>query len=155
MLPNITISKKLTATGNIILLVNGAKELPVRLLAGPEITYIRQRLTDKSKDVIVINRLGSLVFVCRIGKGKTTSKRLEKWRKKGESLLGTIQEHKLAHITLLDEGDYHLETLSIAEGLMLGNYQFLKYRKDAAEKESPLQTIEIISRSLKKEKAEQ
>ena len=113
MLPKISLSKKSASTENCVLIVNGVKELPLKILAGPEITYIRKRFADKSKDVVVINRLGSLFFICRTEKGKTTPKRLEKWRRKGESLISGILEYKLAHITLLDEGDHPQETLPL------------------------------------------
>jgi leucyl aminopeptidase len=155
MLPKITLSKKTTAPRHFVLIVEGIKDLSAKLLTGPEITYIRKRFTDKSREVVIINRLGSLVFVCKTEKGKSTPKQLEKWRRKGENLLSSLSEHKVEQITLLDEHDHPAETLAIAEGLVLGNYQFLKYRKDAAEKESPLKLIEIISKSVKKEKVEQ
>jgi len=56
-----------------------------------------------------------------------------------------LGEHKISSVCLVDASNLHTETLAFAEGMMLGNYQFLKYRKDREEKESKLKKIEILS----------
>jgi leucyl aminopeptidase len=155
MLPSLVLLRKATSSENTIILINSIRDLPHKHFTGPEITYLMKRFSDKGKDMVSINRLGSFVFVCRVGKSRATNKTLEKWRRKGESLLSTITEHKISKITILLEDQHSQEALVLAEGLMLGNYQFLKYRKDAVEKESPLKVIEIVSKSLRKEKVEQ
>lgn len=155
MLPSLALLRDAAPSENTVILINSLKDLSPKLFTGPEITYLRKQFADKDKDMVSINRLGNFAFVCRIDKGRTPNKKLEKWRRKGESLIATITEHKISKILILEEGLHSQEALALAEGMMLGNYQFLKYRKDAEEKESPLQAIEIVSKSLKKEKVEQ
>lgn len=154
MLPVITLLRRSPKPVNILILTDSLKDLPAKLLTDEEAVYARKRLAGKGKEIVLINRLGTLLFIAKTEKGKTTPVRLEKWRRTGESLLGAIHEHSLSRLTLLDQGNHPEEMLALAEGIVLGNYQFLKYRKDAAEKESPLQTIELVSRVLKKEEVD-
>ena len=154
MLPSISLSKRLSTTENIVFLLNSVNDIPRDLFTGPEITYLRAKLKDKNKDVIPINRLGKWFFVIRMDKGKTTVKKLEKFRKTGDSLLGAINDNKLSAVSIFDLSGKPAETLALAEGLVLGNYRFLKYLKDAAEKEPSLKSVEIISKQIKNEAVE-
>jgi len=151
MQPIISLTQKSTLSGHSAILVSGIRDLPRKLVTGPEITYLRKRFKEKGKEVITINRLGLLLFICRVEKGKLSHKRAEQWRKRGEGLLSTLSDHKAEQITLLDTGNHNLEILAMAEGMALGNYQFLRYRSDAEEKESKLKEIFISSPGVKKE----
>jgi leucyl aminopeptidase len=150
MLPQLSLKHRSAATGHVALLVKELKEIPSGMLNSSELEYIRNRWKDKSKEVISMNQLDRLVYICRVTKGRSVSTIAEKWRKKGEGLLAGLSEHKASQVTLLDTGNYPVELLAMAEGLVLGNYQFLKYRKDAAEKESGLKKVLLVSPKLRK-----
>jgi leucyl aminopeptidase len=151
MLPTISLSKRLTVSENIVFLINSVNDIPRDLILGPEITYLRNKLKDKKKDVISLNRLGKWFFVVRAEKRKSTPKKLEKFRKTGDSLLGVINDNKIVSVSIFDLTGKAAETLAMAEGMALGNYKFLKYVKDAADKEPSLKTIEIVSKQVKSE----
>ncbi|HPT03003.1 MAG TPA: leucyl aminopeptidase [Bacteroidales bacterium] len=155
MLPFITQSKKLSAGETVIFLVNSVNDLPRDIFTTPELNYLSSSLKEKDKDLASINRLGKWLFVYRVGNGKTTPKKLEKFRKAGDGLLATLNGSKIVKIVISDLAARPSEALAMAEGMALGNYRFLKYvRKDVLEKEPSLKTIQIISKSLKSEQVE-
>lgn len=154
MLPKVTLSKRLAVSENLILLVNSLNDIPRELLTGPEITFLRKKLKEKGKEMVTISRLGKWFFVIRADKGKTSPKKLEKFRKTGDSLLSVISESKLTVVTIFDIAGRPAETLALAEGMVLGNYRFLKYVKDASAKEPSLRTIDLISKPLRADAVE-
>jgi leucyl aminopeptidase len=104
-------------------------------------------LAEKNQNTVILNKLGHIKVFCKLGSDEETTKdkMIEKYRKAGESLLGLFIDHKIENVCIINSGRLPTETLAFAEGLVLGNYQFLKYRKDREEKESTLKTIEIVN----------
>ncbi len=156
MLPTLSLSpKKKISEENLLIFVNHLKDLPDNYFSKEETDYLVQRFSVKDKDLVSINRLGKHIFIAKPSKGKSSAKELEKWRKKGESILGTLNDFKIKCLALWDLSKHPELILAFAEGMMLGNYQFLKYRKDAQEKESTLESMVIHSKECKKESIEQ
>ena len=151
MLPKLNLHRKITTSENIVLVIRDMDDIPSDLLQEAELAYLKKCLSEKATEKVVIHRLGKVIILFRNKEKKSNNLSFEKWRRKGESLLPLINENKIDSITLLDPANAALELLAMSEGLLLGNYQFTRYRKDAAEKESPLRSVNIISKSLKKE----
>ncbi|MBK7214395.1 MAG: leucyl aminopeptidase [Bacteroidales bacterium] len=155
MLPALKLLKKSGKSENTILFASKPEAIPQSQLTPEEASYAKKQLAAKGKETVLIPRLGKILLLCKPEKGKVTAVKLEKWRKKGESILALLNEHKIGEISIIDEGDHAELALAFAEGVLLGNYQFLKYRKDAEEKESPLTLVNIVSKKLKKESIDQ
>jgi len=150
MLPEIIKTTDINLKKNNIYLISGISDLPKDVFNGPETDYITGRLSEKNQDKVILNKLGHIAVVCRLNSEEETTidKMLEKYRKTGENLLSCFGEHKTESVCIVDCGQFPDEALAFAEGMVLGNYQFLKYRKDREEKESALRMIEIISPDL-------
>ena len=56
-------------------------------------------------------------------------------RRQGNSALSFFNKTKSKRIIISSSEPKEI-TLAFAEGMLLGNYQFLKYKKDAEEKEN-------------------
>jgi len=150
MLPKIAKTSDTNKNKTNIYLVSEISHLPKDIFDEKETEYISKRLSEKNQNTVILNKLGNISVICRLGSDEviTKDKLVEKCRKTGESLLGIFNDHKTKSVCIVDSSHLSAETLAFAEGLALGNYQFLKYRKDREEKESALQTIEIISPNL-------
>ncbi len=75
---------------------------------------------------------------------------LEGIRKTGATLISMFNDYKITNISIsdADKKDDHL--LALAEGIALGNYQFLNYKVSNKEKETnTLKHIDIVSKTLK------
>jgi leucyl aminopeptidase len=150
MLPEIVKKSDINKNETNIYLVSDISHLPKESFDKKETEYISRRLNEKNQNTIILNKLGHIKVVCKLETYEQTTKDklIERYRKTGESLLGLFTEHKIESVSIIDISHLQAETLAFAEGLILGNYQFLKYRKDREEKESTLKTIEIVSEAL-------
>ena len=147
MLPEIINSAQINPENTNIYLIADVSDLAESNFIADEMDYLTRRLAEKNQDTVILNKLGHISVICRISnqEGKTENQKIEKCRKTGESLLSELNDHKTESVCIVDSGNLKKEALSFAEGMVLGNYQFLKYRKDREEKESSLKRVEIIS----------
>jgi len=150
MLPELKSVTHLNNSITNIYLISKISDLPENIFDKDEIEYISTRLSEKNQQTVILNKLGRIAVVYKPDATPETSvgQLLEKCRKTGESILGMLGEHKIASVCIVDAAQLQNATLAFAEGMMLGNYQFLKYRKDREEKESTLKMIEIVSEGL-------
>ena len=147
MQPEIVKKSAINKNETNIYMVSDISDLPKDSFEEKETEYIFKRLAKKNQNTVILNKLGHIEVVCKHGSDEETTKDklIEKYRKTGENLLGLFNDHKIKNVCIIDSSRLPAETLAFAEGLVLGNYQFLKYRKDREEKESTLKTIEIVS----------
>jgi len=102
-----------------------------------------QRQRSLKKDLITLNRYDTVIFHYFIKTEEPASKKLELCRKAGSLITGEANSLAITDIALICSMQFRDEVMALAEGMALGNYQFLKYRKDAAEKKNSLNNIFI------------
>ncbi|HUM48404.1 MAG TPA: leucyl aminopeptidase, partial [Chitinophagales bacterium] len=78
----------------------------------------------------------------------------ESLRKAGNKLLGTIHKYKLSAVTLINLSDITKAALPFAEGMAMGNYQFLQYKKEADKERHGLREINIFENNISKTETE-
>ncbi len=113
------------------------------LLSTPEKEYVAQEVANKST-LVEINRYTHKIFVC-IAPEKATCSSLEQMRKMGYQLHQKIQASRISEITFIDELADKSLGLALLEGLVLSNYQFIKYLKDTKTIKHTLNQIEVVS----------
>lgn len=156
MLPQLVKNERFKSASNAIFLINNIQELDKNIFSAAEAEFIIRQFADKKLNTVILNKLGNLSVVVLISEEKTNEdQRLEKFRKAGESLLAEITGNKISELTLIGSIALANETLAFAEGMMLGNYQFLKYRKDKAEKESSLTKIVLINENINQQQLDE
>lgn len=139
------------SSDSLILLLNDKKSLPAKTFSQEETEFIKKELKADRKTVI-INQYHRTIFLFLPDLSMDESKLLEKCRTAGESFLAQINKSKLKKIVLADLIGRSDLALAVAEGLALGNYQFLKYRKNKKTLENSLQEIAIKSPTLREDK---
>ncbi len=150
MLPKISITDRSQEIENLVLVVSSLKTLPDGVFTASELSYIRRQHKELKKDIIPYNRLDNWIYVYVIKDEKVLYKRLEDCRKAGNKIGDMLNAQKAGKVVIFDHEDNPDETLAFAEGMALGNYQFLKYKTDR-EKKNTLKKIEIYSVSLSDE----
>ena len=136
------------ANDSLILLINDKGNLPKGVFSPKEAAFIRQELKADKKS-IVINQYKRIIGLFQPDLKNDTNKLLEKCRKAGETFLSSINKYKLQKIVVVDQIGNPELALAITEGLALGNYQFLKYRKEKKKEENSLREIDIVCKNLK------
>jgi len=135
------VSKK-GANDSLVVLVSSEKELNTSLFSKEEITFIKKELKDDVK-VVSINRLKEFAFVVLIDDGEGYKDK-QNTRKQASVLLDKVNGAKIKSICIHSE----LNTTSdFIEGLLLSNYQFLKYFSD--KKANTLSKAGVIGKITK------
>jgi leucyl aminopeptidase len=139
---------------SIIFLLRDMMNLPSGFFSTEENTFIAKQRKELKKEMIWFHRPDMLVVVQFAKDEKDPFLRLESCRKAGDSIASLLNEHKFSTALIDDAEGMPEETLALAEGMALGNYQFLKYKKDNGKKNS-LEKIAIRSGKTGKQDIEQ
>ncbi|NOX87358.1 MAG: leucyl aminopeptidase [Chlorobi bacterium] len=106
--------------------------------------YVKKEHRAK-RNVIGINRYKNRLYVVFNVLNGVRSKRLETSRKNGADVEAMLNKAKIERVVVYPVNSTIEESLAFAEGLLLSNYQFLKYKKDAAKKANSLKELDIYS----------
>ncbi|MDP4281941.1 MAG: peptidase M17 [Bacteroidota bacterium] len=143
MLPVSEISR-IPAHVSIVFICKDLKTLPTGYFSAEELQFIKKWNKEDKKEFFSFNRLNSWNFVQIVPQEKDPFKRNESLRKSGDSLSSALNENKSREVILYNAGVTPEEFLAWAEGLILGNYQFIQY-KTGDEKKHTLEKVSVYS----------
>jgi leucyl aminopeptidase len=142
--------RKPTAADTIYLIKAGS-DLNQTNLDKTEIDFVKKEHRNKHH-VIEINRYKNRIYVVYVEFNGNKNKRLENYRKCGFTLQEKVNKAKIERVVVYPVVAGVDETLAFAEGVLLGNYQFLKYFKEASKKENSLKQVDIYADDISEEK---
>jgi leucyl aminopeptidase len=138
----ISSSLRVTKKANQVYLVTAIKGLKGSDAFTPEeIKYANQR----DKDRAVFQDIDKIRVIQFIKDQRDRNARLEGCRKAGDEIATLLNKEKADKTVIVDVEGLKDETLAMAEGMALGNYQFLKYKSKPEEKQNTLGAIGIRS----------
>ena len=129
MHPDIVKISRIPQKSNIVFITRNPVKLPKGFFNSAELTYMSTLNKGSKQDFFTFNRLDHWLFVYFIKEEPDQYKLKESIRKSGEKSGLLLNESKVSKVIIYDTGDYTMETLAFAEGLALGQYWFLKYKK--------------------------
>ena len=147
MVPFITVTNKEQELGHLVVIASKFSKLPAGIFSAAEKVFLKAQVETLKQDVVSFNRLTYWVYVYFVKDEKDLSKRLETSRKTGDKVAALLNNQKVTRVTIFDAESDGDVVLAFAEGMALGSYQFLKYKKDK-ENENTLREIEIYSKVL-------
>jgi leucyl aminopeptidase len=141
---------KFSSKENAVYLICDAAKLKPYGFSADEIGYIKTQFSKNETKCFAFNRLAKWDFVQFIKKDGKDAAAVETCRKAGDGLLSRINGNKISKIGIFDVEDNPVNSLAFAEGLALGNYQFIKYKRNKDEKKSfnTLETIYLVSKKI-------
>lgn len=111
-----------------------------------EARYIRSSMAVQPPGTPVrINRYDHQVFYYPVEKKKTHELTAEGVRKAGYGVTAALNALKIPQVTVMDTVGSRDLALAFAEGMILGNYQFLKYREHPDKERNSLNRIDLVS----------
>jgi leucyl aminopeptidase len=131
----------------VVLLAPASASLPVEYFSKGELSYISSAYKRDKQEFFSFTREGYWVYVQMTGQEDNRLKRKEKLRIAGDKLGKLLNELKRDQIVIYDTAGQVEETLAFAEGLALGEYQFLKY-KGKKDKQNTLNQIHIYCQHM-------
>jgi len=126
-----------------ILLVKNLENLKTDLLTSDETDYIKYQKTTHKIDQFSFNRLKNWVFAKIFDQENNPFTGLEKFRKAGDEFQQMLNILKVESVNIQNVDVDAGEVLAFAEGMALGNYQFIKYLTDTSKKANTLTEIFI------------
>lgn len=132
---------KLKPKESFVLLIEDEKGA-TQYLEKEELSYLKSQISKKV-DLVHINRLDHQVVMYKTSDHNDANIAKEKARLASHGVCGTLNQLKIEEVTLISEGNDGL-LLAFAEGLVLSNYQFLKYFSDKADRKNTLSKISIL-----------
>ena len=138
----------------VVILCSSADELKKYSLSATDIEYFRAAFSDERKTVMLNTPQGCLIAINKPRKVEKF-KLAEGLRKSGAGLISIFNDNKCASAELVDATGNNEHLLLAAEGILLANYQFLKYKKDRVKETHSLKTIFIVSKSVNAKQVEE
>jgi len=146
----IKITGQLSDKQSLAFLVHQNDSLKGLPLNDKEKDFVKIRYRAK-ENLVAVNQYNRWIFIQFSGSEKKKFLDLEYLRKAGCRLHKEIVSGKIKSLCLVDETGEAGKILALAEGLILSNYQFLKYFKDARDKKYSLNSLFLKSDKVKEE----
>ena len=146
---------KLSSTDNldqvqaIILIGTEGTDYSEYITEKKELDFLKSRIGD-GRNEVAINQYNRYLFICHTVY-KDGGNLFEKARLSGHKLQAMANARKIRKIGIADLSRQKEMLIALAEGLILGNYQFLKYRADKKEKANSLSAVHILKGPMKKQ----
>lgn len=138
---HIRFSETESVCNNQIIVLSSESPTEYLGLGAEELIYIKQQREKQKKDWIAINRYNGWLILVFVKTADDASKRMESCRRIAFQVLGHLNGNGEQSVCLQGFDVAESDILSFAEGMALGNYQFIKYRKDAGEKKNSLEEL--------------
>jgi leucyl aminopeptidase len=106
--------------------------------------YLTKQLSDPEKKFASVNHLGQHVFVIITDPKKETNANNESLRKSGNTICDLLNTSKAKQITIVNDTLKNTNSLALAEGVALSNYQFLQHKPSGQKNLNTLDTINIV-----------
>ncbi|WP_207431234.1 leucyl aminopeptidase family protein [Sabulibacter ruber] len=130
MRTELTYAATLPANTSTAVLVPGRDQLPQELFSQDELDYINRQLELKST-LVVLNKYTHQLYLVLTEPRKKENETHEALRKAGNTLHQRLSADKVDTVVLLDAADAEA-ALFVAEGLVLSNYSFQRYKTEKA-----------------------
>lgn len=130
-------AKKISDKANVAFIIENSKSLPEGIFSKEQANYLEKALEDFSEQWIEVNQYGRWAFVYRMKDALNPPQRQEKMRRAGATLCKLLNDKKQKDITLSAQS----YQMYVAEGVVLANYQFLKYYTDKDKRANALQNV--------------
>ena len=144
----INISKNIQPEDNsIVLLATADTDFGNYGLSGEEITYTKTQIHARLP-YIFFDKPERRIIVQPVDVSKTSTSEQEKMRKKAARLHAVITQQKIRKLTIVNTIDDAAPLYAFVEGMVLSNYQFLKYLNKKDEKQHSLSDITVVGDTI-------
>ncbi len=145
--------RKPTAADTIFLVKDG-KDLVNLGLTEEEINYAK-RQHRSNHNVIMLNRYKNVLTVVFGEVIGTRSVRLEAYRQRGDEAQVLLNKARVERAVIFNVNVAKEETLAFAEGFLLGNYSFGKYKKPDKKKDNTIEEVDVYDNDVTEEELEE
>ncbi len=117
-----------------------------------EITILAKGIQKEVKSFVFPKAI-NFAFVLIVKEGETASQTSEEARLAAADLLDELEHYKINSATIINHSSLDV-VAQITEGMVLGNYQFLKYFNDKKGKTNSLKEVKVHASGMRKKNFE-
>ena len=150
---NILLKSKVTNSTNVLVITENFKNefnLPDKVN-----DYIVNELSQKDKKTLTYNYIGKYISIFIVEKGKEISVLNEQLRRHGSIVADSVNLNKGKDLYIYNQTKQQSLSLFAAEGMVLGNYQFIKHKPTAEKNKNTLQSIIIANSNIKQSQVDE
>ena len=150
---NILLKSKVTNSTNVLVITENFKNefnLPDKVN-----DYIVNELSQKDKKTLTYNYIGKYISIFIVEKGKEISVLNEQLRRHGSIVADSVNLNKGKDLYIYNQTKQQSLSLFAAEGMVLGNYQFIKHKPTAEKNKNTLQSIIIANTNIKQSQVDE
>ncbi|MBT3173264.1 MAG: leucyl aminopeptidase [Lentimicrobiaceae bacterium] len=140
-------STRKPSNANIIYLVKSNKDLLDLSFSREEVSYIKNMRKVK-KDIVEVNRFNKRLFIAYYPGKANVNEKSESIRVLGNKALGFLNGSKITKAVVSSTSFSGNDVIAFVEGMVLGNYQFLKYKTGENKKCNSLEEISVYSNEV-------
>ena len=142
----VSVVKSYKGTDNLLILADTDKLIWAKeFLSKAEQGFLKKAIKNEVPYVFIPQE-NRYIIVQFSKEGETISELKEEARLAGSEILSTISHYKIREVVIINQSVDN-RALEYLEGMVLGNYQFLKYFNDPKEKSNTLQSVKIHENS--------
>jgi len=134
----------------LVIICSNADELKKFSLSATDIEYFRNAAANDRKSVSITTPQGCLVVIFK-DKKTERNKLAEVLRKAGAALIPYFNDNKCNSVELADATGNNDHLICTAEGILLSNYQFLKYKTNTEKDKNSLDELILVATGLKEQ----
>lgn len=142
MYPKLKYHTTIPEKADRVFVTDAATSLPAGWFTPEELDWISGKF-EKEETLISINRFAYQLHVARPSEKKTLAAGLEASRNLGYTLAKKLNQAKVQEVGLVCSNANSGFFMGLVEGLMLGSYQFLKYKSDADKLKNSIEKVWI------------
>lgn len=138
-----------TKGSNIAIITEKWKNKPNYNLSNDLADYLTSQFSDAEKKFVSTTHLGQLVTVIIVDPKKDANATHEALRKNGCGICDAVNAAKGKAVTVVNDTLKNSNSLALAEGIALANYQFIHHKPSAKKNINTLETINVVDGRLK------
>ncbi len=131
---------------NLVIICKSFKNKSEYALTAEQVTYIEKQLKDDKK-FVAVNQFTRIVFIVLTDDKKDGAKQKEALRRTANTVTGALNELKKTSVIITSDLDKKF-TLAFIEGMLLGNYQFIKHKTKAEKEKNTLNTLFVHAKDI-------
>ncbi len=117
--------------------------------------YFNTVLSQKDKKLLTYNYIGKHITIYVPERNKGPQQLAEHLRKQGNSVAEAVNALKGKEVLIFNQTRQPAYALSLAEGIVLSNYQFIHHKNDAEKSKNSLENVVIIGAGINQKQVEE
>ena len=131
---------------NLVIIGKSFKNKSEYALTAEQVTYVEKQIKDEKK-FVAVNQFTRIVFVVLTDGKKDSAKQKEALRRTANTITAGLNELKKTSVIIASDLDKKF-TLAFIEGILLGNYQFIKHKTKAEKEKNTLHTLFVNAKDI-------